>query len=580
MRWGRPSVFSSSISRSAVWRRWGVAALAAIGLAASSSRLSAQANSGTISGKVTDASSGVPLAGAAVRVGTTQLGGQTADDGRYTIRGVPAGTVQIQVNRIGYEAKKAAVTVTAGGTATADITLSQAAFSLSDVVVTATGAQKKAEIANTVATVDIATKALESTANSLGQLLSGQAAGVQISSAGAAGGGSRIRIRGQSSLSLGNAPVVYIDGVKVNSDASTGSATGASRFDDLNPDEIENIDILKGPAAATLYGTEAANGVINITTKKGRAGSTRWSFFGEAGQSHMDTNKFMDLYIAFDDTVNASGAKTLVQCPLLSLAAKSCTQDSLYHGNVLKTPGLTPITNGNTGKFGAQVSGGSDRNQYFISGEYNKELGPYKMPQAEVNRLQTERGKAVPYNQIFPNADTRVNLRTNLSTQLSSKADFNVSIGYLERTDRQPQNEDNSTGLMVDAIAGNARTDVLDSREPAARWVQHLPDRRYPRAGVGLRRQPVHEQRERPVLPVCVALGAREPGLRLHHEPPQDADALRAGSLLRHGPSGLDRRHAHRRRRVHGGPRRDGHVQSDVEDQLQNVARHAVLPRL
>ena len=144
-----------------------------------------------------------------------------------------------------------------------------------------TGAQKKAEIANTVASVDIAAKAQETSANSLGQLLSGQAAGVQIISAGAAGGGSRIRIRGASSLSLGNAPVVYVDGIKVNSEATTGSATRSSRFDDINPDEIENIDILKGPAAATLYGTEAANGVINITTKKGKAGSTRWAFFGE-----------------------------------------------------------------------------------------------------------------------------------------------------------------------------------------------------------------------------------------------------------------------------------------------------------
>src|SRR5204863_6065946 len=127
-------------------------------------------------------------------------------------------------------------------------TIAQAALSLSEVVVTVTGAQRKAELSNTVASVDIATKATESSANTLGELLSGQAAGVQILSAGAAGGGSRIRIRGQSSLSLTNAPVVYVDGVKVNTEASTGSATRASRFDDINPDEIENIDILKGPA--------------------------------------------------------------------------------------------------------------------------------------------------------------------------------------------------------------------------------------------------------------------------------------------------------------------------------------------
>src|SRR5262249_10434676 len=156
-------------------------------------------------------------------------------------------------------------------------------------------------IANTVASVDIASKAVETTSNSLGQLISGQAAGVQVISAGAAGGGSRIRIRGQSSLSLGNSPVVDVDGGKVYSEATTASATRSSRFDDINPDEIESIDILKGPAAATLYGTEAANGVINITTKKGKIGATRWSFFGEGASSKdQDQGHYRDLWVSFD----------------------------------------------------------------------------------------------------------------------------------------------------------------------------------------------------------------------------------------------------------------------------------------
>jgi outer membrane receptor protein involved in Fe transport len=99
-----------------------------------------------------------------------------------------------------------------------------------------------------------------------------------------------------------------------------------------------------------------------------------------------------------------------------------------------------------------------------VSGEYNHELGPYKMPQAEIDRLATERGAGVPYNQIYPNADGRVNMRANLSAQLGSKADFSVSTGYLSRENRQPQNEDNSTGLMVDAVAGLARTDLFQKR--------------------------------------------------------------------------------------------------------------------
>jgi TonB-linked SusC/RagA family outer membrane protein len=423
----------------------------------------AQGPTGTISGRVTDAAAGTPVAGAAVRVVGTQIGAQSGDDGRYSIRLVQPGTVTVQVNRIGFEAKRVTVNVTAGETATADVALAQAAFSLSEVVVTVTGAQKKAEISNTVASVDIAAKATETTAHSLGQLLSGQAAGVQIVSAGAAGGGSRIRIRGQSSLSLSNAPVVYVDGIKVTSTATTGSSTGASRFDDLNPDEIETIDVLKGPSAATLYGTEAANGVINITTKKGRAGAPRWSFFSENGISK-DPQKghYRDLWISFDRTKTPG---TLTECLVSDMADGKCHIDTTYHANVLNNSALTPLVNGNVQKYGLQVSGGSERNQYFVAGEYTKELGPYKMPQAEISRLEKERGSPVPYNQIYPNADARVNLRTNLSTQLGTKADFGVSVGYVERANRQPPNEDNSNGLMVDAIAGKARTDSKDSRE-------------------------------------------------------------------------------------------------------------------
>jgi TonB-linked SusC/RagA family outer membrane protein len=438
----------------------------ALALGLTSVGAQAQAPTGTVTGRVTDATAAAPVVGANVRVNGSQIGAQTGQDGRYTLRGVPAGSIVVQVTRIGFQAKSSTVSVTAGQTTNADFALAQAAFSLGEVVVTVTGEQRKAEIANTVASVDVAAKAQETSANSLGQLLSGQAAGVQIISAGAAGGGSRIRIRGQSSLSLSNSPVVYVDGIKVVSTASDASATRSSRFDDINPDEIESIDILKGPAAATLYGTEAANGVINITTKKGKAGNTRWSFFGENSTSvDPSAGHYRDLWISFQK--NANG--TISQCLLTQVAAGSCRIDSTYHANVLNQPGLTPIVHGGVNKVGTQVSGGTERIQYFVAGEYNKEMGPYKMPQAEISRLETERGAAVPYYQIYPNADARTNLRANLSTQLGSKADLNVQSGYLARVDRQPQNEDNSTGLMVDAIAGLARTDLCDGRDKIAR---------------------------------------------------------------------------------------------------------------
>src|SRR5262245_4645097 len=135
--------------------RWGrlvsVAILVGSLVGAHRSALGQGTNTGTIAGRITDAGSGVPLVGASVRVSGTQIGAATTDDGRYTIRGVRPGATEIVVTRIGYEPKRSTVTVTANGTVTADVSLTQAAFSLSEVVVTVTGAQRKAEIANTVA---------------------------------------------------------------------------------------------------------------------------------------------------------------------------------------------------------------------------------------------------------------------------------------------------------------------------------------------------------------------------------------------------------------------------------------------
>ena len=127
------------------WGRWcsllvGLASIVGVHRDA----LAQATNTGTIAGRVVDAGSGVPLVGAAVRVSATQIGAATTDDGRYTIRGVRPGATEIIVTRIGYEPKRSTVTVTAGGTVTADVSLTQSAFSLSEVVVTVTGAQRKA----------------------------------------------------------------------------------------------------------------------------------------------------------------------------------------------------------------------------------------------------------------------------------------------------------------------------------------------------------------------------------------------------------------------------------------------------
>ncbi|MDB4874469.1 MAG: hypothetical protein JWM41_915 [Gemmatimonadetes bacterium] len=446
-------------------RRWITLSLAALGLFGAGHRASAQAGgaTGTITGRVSEAVTSSPLGSANVRVTGTQIGAQTAPDGHYTIRGVPSGPVELVVSHIGYEPKHASVTLAAGATATADVALSQAAFSLATVVTTVTGAQSKAELSNTVATIDVASKIAELPVHSTGELLSGRAAGVQVISSGAVGGGSRIRIRGASSLSLSNDPLVYVDGVRV--DAKTGDSgigtggTTASAFDNINPEEIETIDVIKGPAAATLYGTQAANGVIVVTTKRGRSGAARymaWSDNGILNDPHKGS--YPDLYVSFD---RRTGLKT---CTLVQQASGSCLIDSTYHNNVLNEPGLTPLATGNRSQYGLQISGGADKLQFFVSGDQEHTQGPYKMPAAEINRLMAERGSSIGADQIYPNAEKKVDLRTNLNAQLSSKLNLSVSIGYVDNDNRQPQNEDNSDGLMVAAIGGSARTDLKDAR--------------------------------------------------------------------------------------------------------------------
>jgi TonB-linked SusC/RagA family outer membrane protein len=454
-------------------RQWLALAIAALGITGAGNTAFGQAN-GSITGRVTEGGTETPLASASVRVTGTQIGAQTGADGRYTIRGVTPGTVDLQVSRIGYQAKHVSVRVTAGASVTADVVLTQAPFSLAAVVTTVTGVQSKAEISNTVSTIDVASKIAEVPITSTGQLISGRAAGVQVISSGAVGAGSRIRIRGTSSLSLNNDPIVYVDGVRV--DAKTGDngigtgGTTASAFDNINPEDIETIDVIKGPAAATLYGTQAANGVIVITTKKGRVGAPHYSFWTEQGTLY-DPYKgsYPELWVSFD---RRSGLKT---CTLLQQASGSCIIDSTFHHNVLNDPVLTPLANGNRQQYGMQVSGGADRLQFFVGGDEEHTQGPYKMPSVEINRLMTERGSTIGADQIYPNAEKKVNLRTNLNAQLTPKISLALSMAYVDNDSRQPQNEDNSDGLMVAAIGGQARTDQIDARGDSLHGYRSFP---------------------------------------------------------------------------------------------------------
>lgn len=245
----------------------------------SASALSAQAT-GRVQGQVNEAGTLAPLASAQVYIPGTELGALTDSDGGFVLPAVPAGAVTVRTQLIGYGTEELAVTVRSGQTATVNFELSPSAVNLDAVVVTGTpGAVARREIGNAIAQVDAAEIVEVAPIANVNQLLNGRTAGlVMMSQSGNIGSGAPIRLRGSGSLSLSGQPIVYVDGVRVDADPDAGGIfghVGASRLLDFNPDDIASIEIIKGPAAATLYGTEASNGVIQIITKKGRPGETR-----------------------------------------------------------------------------------------------------------------------------------------------------------------------------------------------------------------------------------------------------------------------------------------------------------------
>src|SRR3989454_11349001 len=238
---------------------------------------------GPVAGTVTSRASGAPVADVQVTVAGTTLRALTDASGRFRFSDVPGTMVVLQARRIGFRAAEDTIRV---GNENVRIALEEKVLELSQVVVTGTPtATARRELGIAVSRIDAASVTQTAPINDVQSLLNGRAAGVLIQPAtGAVGSGSRIRIRGASSFSIGHQPLLYVDGVRVDADFATGPTNQAfgsssiSRFNDFNPDDIESVEIVKGPAATTLYGTEASNGVIQIITKRGSPGPARWDF--------------------------------------------------------------------------------------------------------------------------------------------------------------------------------------------------------------------------------------------------------------------------------------------------------------
>lgn len=416
------------------------------------------AQAGSVTGRVTDQAGTNPIVGARVQLVGSSIVTQTLADGRYTLTNVPTGTHEVRVVAVGYSAMKRSVTVGTAERASADFALSAVVFSLEEIVITATGAQRKLELGHAITSVRADSIVMYSPVTNISSLLQGKAAGVAVlPSSGTTGAGTKIRIRGANSLSLTNEPLIVIDGAYTDRGTNSLSiGTGGqapSRLNDLNPEDIQSIEVVRGPSAATLYGGDAANGVIVVTTKRGKAGRTQWNAWVERG-TLVDANDYPDNYRSYGRNV-VGGVPTgnPVTCLLNNLGRGLCVQDSLTKMNPLEDEALTPIANGNRGQYGLSVSGGTEQVRYFVSGEYEDEIGTLKLPEYEKERLLLTRSELDDWVER-PNTLGKVNLRTNVNANLTNATEVGVNIGYVSSDVRLPQNDNNVLGLLPSGFFG------------------------------------------------------------------------------------------------------------------------------
>jgi TonB-dependent SusC/RagA subfamily outer membrane receptor len=362
-------------------------------------------STGSIRGKVTDASNGRALADAQVVVDGTRLGAISNANGDYTINAVPSGQRTVTIRHIGYGPVTRSVSVGAGASATVDAALRVSAVNLSEVVVTGQGTPtERRKVGTSIASVDSASIS-RAQATTVDQALQGKLPGAQITqnSGGPGGGGISVRLRGVNSFISGSDPLYIVDGVIVDNSSAQLSDLGIrsnpqNRLADLNPSDIERIEIIRGAAAAALYGSRANNGVVQIFTRRGTPGKPRYTYTSRYSSSELREQQPFNFY-PFD----------VAGLPI----NRFNYQDDIFDRASGTEQNLT-------------VDGGTENTRYYVSANYADEDG--------IMRSTSSR---------------RMGARVNLQQQLSSRLIGNVTANYIQ-TDNAIQafGEQNDYGIM------------------------------------------------------------------------------------------------------------------------------------
>jgi len=379
------------------------------------------AQTGTVVGRVTDARSGVPITTAQVTIIGTSLGAVVDAEGRFRISNVPPGQHEVRARSIGYSPAASTFIVEPDGSTIVSLTMNESATSLEAVLITgAVGDTRRRAIGNAVSTVSVADVVGKSAVNNVTEVLQSKVPGLTLMpGSGEAGTSTNYRLRGAGSLYAGNNPTIYVDGVRVNT-RSQGNYTvfgqNTSSLDAINPNDIESIEVIKGPAAATLYGAEAAAGVIQIITKRGQPGRIRWDARFETGhstwpESMRPINYAVSTAARIADPTNYPGFIGTQAGDIISHRVMS-ESDALRNGGIMRSS--------------LSASGGGDRYSFFVSGARDNEEG--------VN---------------LNNYSRLGSLRGNFTFTPSSKLNFNTNLAYAQNHVRLPLNDNIAFGLII-----------------------------------------------------------------------------------------------------------------------------------
>ncbi|PYO80464.1 MAG: hypothetical protein DMD63_01110 [Gemmatimonadetes bacterium] len=426
-------------------RRLLLSVLSACALTAST----ALAQSGTtVTGRVTS-DAGVPLGGVSVFLPGMNIGTQTNDDGSYTFV-VPASratgaTVALTARVIGYTARSATITLTPGATVTQSFSLTVNPFHLGEVVVTGAGMSTTREkLGVTINSVDSSVLRRASEPQNLITALAGKAPNIVVrTQSGEPGASASIIIRGAASLTGTNQPLFVVDGQPIDNqtnststlavtggDVQGGTAT-TNRAADINPADIESIDILKGSAASAVYGARAANGVVLITTKRGRPGPTRVTVSSSENFDKAVTHDFLQHDYSQGSVLNGvpfsvcNGPDCVPSRGRTTWGAQLPAGTPTFdHMNELFQTGITADNN-------IQISGGNDRTTFYASGGLTNQDGVVKGPNNKYNRAS---------------------FRLKGTQEVGSKVTLSGNFNYIDARGNYVQHGNDVSGLLLGAL--------------------------------------------------------------------------------------------------------------------------------